>query len=423
MSYKARVPLSSVSPSGQNPRRDFGDVGALARSIEATGGQPVNPIVVADVGDGADGEPLYRIVDGERRWRALVELGAQEADVLVCADWSEAEEAVAMMATDDKKALTDQERARGFQGMLSLGVPDETVSGASGVEVAAVRRVRRMVRSEGFEAPEQCTMDALIAASGLDDPRDRARVMGSADPGREAERIRRRREEEASRARLRGEVEASGLDVDWRRGAAPWRFSASLREMGLAFEAEVRSGADVAGLAASSPGQLAAYADGPGWSLFRVVDGAAEDLRQAELEGVRRGSRAAVESFSRSVARWAAGLGSVPRDLASLVRERRGEWSARRALGVPDGEADAALAAAMDSEPSVYELVRALDLTWAYGVRGYGGGYEDDHAREAQDLWDAAVEGGWDPAGCEALAAELAAWRESGGEVPADAVG
>lgn len=29
MSYKARVPLASVRPSGQNPRRDFGDVGAL----------------------------------------------------------------------------------------------------------------------------------------------------------------------------------------------------------------------------------------------------------------------------------------------------------------------------------------------------------------------------------------------------------
>lgn len=46
---KRAVRLGDIRPSGQNPREDFGDIGALARSIEATGGEPLNPpVVVAD---------------------------------------------------------------------------------------------------------------------------------------------------------------------------------------------------------------------------------------------------------------------------------------------------------------------------------------------------------------------------------------
>ncbi len=38
---KKSVRLGDIRPSEQNPREDFGDIGALARSIEATGGELV----------------------------------------------------------------------------------------------------------------------------------------------------------------------------------------------------------------------------------------------------------------------------------------------------------------------------------------------------------------------------------------------
>ena len=107
-SYKRQVRLSDIVP-GTNPRRDFGDIGELAAAIEATGGQPVNPpVVVADGG-------AYRLVDGERRVRALRKIHGDEgmADVLVFTSYDDAEEAVAMVATDSKQELTAQERARG----------------------------------------------------------------------------------------------------------------------------------------------------------------------------------------------------------------------------------------------------------------------------------------------------------------------
>lgn len=418
MSYKARVPLAGVRPSGQNPRRDFGDVGALARSIAATGGQPVNPIVVADLGDGEDGEPSFRIVDGERRYRALLELGAEEADVLVCSGWGEAEEAVAMMATDDKKTLSDEERARGFQGMLSLGVPDEAVSGASGVDVEVVRRVRRMARSEGFEAPEQATLDALIEASAFEDPADRARVLGAADPRCCAAQIRERRAAAEARDALRPLMESSLPSLEWREGRAPRSWEAPA---GLAFVAFVRVPGDVGRVAGSHGGdRLVAWACDASWSVWREVDAAAESRERAEAESARAASAEALRGLLVSVARWLCRRGSVPRDVASLVRERRGWHDQAVALGL-DGlseecPADADLAAAMDSEPSLHEALHMLYRMGSLrGIRAWSGpGFDGEDASEADDLWQASHPDGWDPSGCEAMAAELAAWRASG---------
>ena len=236
MSEKTSVPISAVAPSGQNPRQDFGDIEALARTIRATGGQPVNPIVVVRDGD------AYRIVDGERRYRALVELGAETADVLVCDDWGEAEEAVAMVATDDKKGLTEEERARGFQSMLALGVSDEVAGAASGLEPSVVRRVRRVAA----EAPEQTTLDAMIAASEFDDERDRAKVLKADDPARCAIRIREEHERDAARAAVRSLVEEAGLDVEWMGGPAPWPYGGETKKTrGLAYAMRVVGEGDV----------------------------------------------------------------------------------------------------------------------------------------------------------------------------------
>lgn len=103
---KKSVRLGDIRPSGQNPREDFGDIGALARSIEATGGEPLNPPVVV-----ADGN-VYRIVDGERRYRALSSIYGEDREVsaLVADTMDEANELVAMLATDDKRQLTEAER-------------------------------------------------------------------------------------------------------------------------------------------------------------------------------------------------------------------------------------------------------------------------------------------------------------------------
>lgn len=216
MADKSRVSvrLGDMRP-GDNPRKDFGDIDAMAATIEATGGQPVNPPVV--VRDGS----VYRIIDGERRWRALVKLYGKDgtADVLCYDSCDEAEEAVAMIATDAKKELTEEERGHGFQRMIILGVPEARVAKAMRRKVEDVRKASAVAKM----APEQATMDQMIAAAEFDG-KDREAVLKAAPDkwAAKAESIRRRMRSAANRAEFERLFDELGLEV-LDAGTKGWR--------------------------------------------------------------------------------------------------------------------------------------------------------------------------------------------------------
>lgn len=191
---KKSVRLGDIRPSSQNPREDFGDIGALARSIEATGGEPLNPPVVV-----ADGN-VYRIVDGERRYRALSSIYGEDREVsaLVADTMDEANELVAMLATDDKRQLTEAERARGVQQMLVLGVDEQRIERASRATAGQIRAARRL---RGSIEGRQVTLEQLEAASAFDDEKDVEAVLAAGEGwAGKADSIRRRIEREEAKA-------------------------------------------------------------------------------------------------------------------------------------------------------------------------------------------------------------------------------
>lgn len=191
---KRQVRLGDIRPSGQNPREDFGDIGALARSIEATGGEPLNPPVVV-----ADGN-VFRIVDGERRYRALSSIYGEDREVsaLVADTMDEANELVAMLATDDKRQLTEAERARGVQQMLVLGIDEQRIERASRATAGQIRAARRL---RGSIEGRQVTLEQLEAASAFDDEKDVEAVLAAGDGwAGKADSIRRRVEREEAKA-------------------------------------------------------------------------------------------------------------------------------------------------------------------------------------------------------------------------------
>lgn len=191
---KRTVRLGDIRPSEQNPREDFGDIGALARSIEATGGEPLNPPVVV-----ADGN-VFRIVDGERRYRALSSIYGEDREVsaLVAESMDEANELVAMLATDDKRQLTETERARGVQQMLVLGVDEQRIERASRATARQIRAARRL---RGSIEGRQVTLEQLEAASAFDDEKDVEAVLAAGEGWADkADRIRRRIEREEAKA-------------------------------------------------------------------------------------------------------------------------------------------------------------------------------------------------------------------------------
>ena len=164
-----RIDVAGIRPNENNPRADFGDLDALWESFAlntANPGEPVNPIVVV-----ADG-PVYRIVDGERRYRAMSDHGQESCMAVVCDGYDDMAQAVQMLATDDKLSLTPEEAGQGIQQMLLLGVDVERVAAASKAPAESVRAVRRVLRCRQGEGVFQATLDQMLAVADVDENGD-----------------------------------------------------------------------------------------------------------------------------------------------------------------------------------------------------------------------------------------------------------
>lgn len=308
---KRQVRLGDIRPSEQNPREDFGDIGALARSIEATGGEPLNPPVVV-----ADGN-VFRIVDGERRYRALSSIYGEDREVsaLVADTMDEANELVAMLATDDKRQLTEAERARGVQQMLVLGVDEQRIERASRATAGQIRAARKL---RGSIEGRQVTLDQLEAASAFDDEKDVEAVLAAGDGwAGKADSIRRRVERE--------EVKAEDYDAFGDAGIPVVKEQPD----GFAYADWANCGAAAAKLEAKefAAGTVAVW-KGSYWDLFAPKGGddaepeKTEEEIRAEQEAARE--KAALEGLYRSLIGFvASGAFAMSKDLMMCVRVGR----------------------------------------------------------------------------------------------------
>ena len=308
---KRQVRLGDIRPSSQNPREDFGDIGALARSIEATGGEPLNPPVVV-----ADGN-VFRIVDGERRYRALSSIYGEDREVsaLVAESMDEANELVAMLATDDKRQLTEAERARGVQQMLVLGVDEQRIERASRATAGQIRAARRL---RGSVEGRQVTLEQLEAASAFDDEKDVEAVLAAGDGwAGKADSIRRRIEREEAKAEDYDAFGDAGIPVV---KELPEGFNyTDWVNVGLA--AKKLKGKEFAA------GTVAVW-KGSYWDLYEPDDasGAEPEKTEEEIRAEQEAERekAALEELYRSLIGFvASGAFAMSKDLMMKVRVGR----------------------------------------------------------------------------------------------------
>lgn len=308
---KKSVRLGDIRPSGQNPREDFGDIGALARSIEATGGEPLNPPVVV-----ADGN-VYRIVDGERRYRALSSIYGEDREVsaLVADTMDEANELVAMLATDDKRQLTEAERARGVQQMLVLGVDEQRIERASRATAGQIRAARKL--RGRIDAGVQVTLEQLEAASAFDDEKDVEAVLAAGDGwAGKADSIRRRVEREEAKAEDYDAFGDAGIPVVMEK---PDGFVyTNWANFGDA--AKKLEGKDVTGFVAVMADRY--------WELYKPDDrsGAEPEKTEEEIRAEREAERekTALEELYRSLIGFvASGAFAMSKDLMMEVRVGR----------------------------------------------------------------------------------------------------
>lgn len=314
---KRQVRLGDIRPSGQNPREDFGDIGALARSIEATGGEPLNPPVVV-----ADGN-VFRIVDGERRYRALSSIYGEDREVsaLVAESMDEANELVAMLATDDKRQLTEAERARGVQQMLVLGIDEQRIERASRATAGQIRAARRL--RGRIDAGAQVTLEQLEAASAFEDEKDIEAVLAAGDGwAGKADGIRRRIEHEEAKAEDYDAFGDAGIPVVKEK---PEGFTyKDWANCGLAAE-KLEKKEFAAGTVAVWKGSY--------WDLYGPQDGSdaepekTEEEILAEQEAARE--EAALNDLYRSLIGFvASGAFAMSKDLMACVCADRGDPAA-----------------------------------------------------------------------------------------------
>lgn len=390
---KKSVRLGDIRPSEQNPREDFGDIGALARSIEATGGEPLNPPVVV-----ADGN-VYRIVDGERRYRALSSIYGEDREVsaLVADTMDEANELVAMLATDDKRQLTEAERARGVQQMLVLGIDEQRIERASRATAGQIRAARKL--RGRIDAGVQVTLEQLEAASAFDDEKDIEAVLAAGDGwAGKADSIRRRNEREEAKAEDYDAFGDAGVPVVKERpegtSYVDWI------HLGLA-DAKLKR-MDVA------PGTVA-VADSVGWYLYAPDDGAEPEKSEEEILAEQEAARevsALKDLYRRLVGFVASGAFTMPDDLKRIVREARVEpvVVADAIGGDPSFETDKRIAGAREefmarlgpSDPSEYEAGFRL-MAAAKDMAQLNNRWGGDDAEAWLDHYDIFCSAGFEP--------------------------
>ncbi len=135
----------------------------------------------------------------------------REVDAIVYDSFDEANELVAMLATDDKKPLTEAEVSRGVQQMLVLGVDTERAARASRAPRGKVTAMRMMAG----RAPEgvQVTLDQALAASELPDE-DAEAVLAAGDSWRwEVSKIKSRIAEEKKAEKRLEALAKAGVEV------------------------------------------------------------------------------------------------------------------------------------------------------------------------------------------------------------------
>ena len=210
----AEIPLDEIDVSGSQPRRRFVDhtIAELAQSIASHG--VLQPILVEPAGS------RYRIIAGERRFRAARRAGLQRIPALVRTSTDDERLALALIENIQREDLTPLEEAQAYRRLIEVsGVSQEDLATRVGKNRSTISNSLRLL---GLPVEMQDALtDGTISAGHarallmIPDPDERQRLFA---------RIAQYsvREAEAYAARLREKEQKRDPDQDTAR-ARPQR--------------------------------------------------------------------------------------------------------------------------------------------------------------------------------------------------------
>lgn len=172
------LPLSDIEPNRGQPRHDFDEaaLAALAASISQFG--VLQPIIVTEL---ADGSGTYRIVAGERRWRAARAAALGEIPAIIFSGDELAAAQVSLVENIQRRDLSAVEEALAFRDLIErFGLTQDEVADKVGKSRPAVTNSLRLL-----ELPDavlemisdgRLSMGHARAILGLNDKSDEART-------------------------------------------------------------------------------------------------------------------------------------------------------------------------------------------------------------------------------------------------------
>lgn len=138
-----RVALGRIEPNPDQPRKTFSpeSIGELADSIKRHG--LIQPIIVEEAG----GDGRYRIVAGERRWRAAQEAALKDIPVIVRSFTPERRLEIALIENVQREDLNPVEEAEAYRGIMELtGCTQEEVADKVGKSRPAIANALRLLK-------------------------------------------------------------------------------------------------------------------------------------------------------------------------------------------------------------------------------------------------------------------------------------
>lgn len=187
------VPVSRLVPNADQPRKRFDDesIAELAESIKRHG--VIQPLVVENDGSGG-----YRIIAGERRWRAATLAGLAEVPVIVKEYGREKRLEVALVENVQREDLNPIDEAEAYRQLMeATGLTQDQVAERVGKSRPAVANALRLLGlpADAMESLRSGAISAGHARALLSvlNPADRSAILRRAvDEGisvREAEAL------------------------------------------------------------------------------------------------------------------------------------------------------------------------------------------------------------------------------------------
>lgn len=125
------APLSAIEPNPHQPRQSMGDLDDLVASIRDKG--VLEPLLVRRPDEAEEDAPTFRIVSGERRYRAAQEAGLFEVPVIEMEISEEEALEIALIENLQRKDLTPFEEAEGYRALADRHrYTHEEIAGAVG---------------------------------------------------------------------------------------------------------------------------------------------------------------------------------------------------------------------------------------------------------------------------------------------------